>query len=124
MNAQQVLLFGDQADAHVPMIRRLVGRAHTSTNLQSFLQSLIDSLQLEVSKLLPKERESIGCFRDVQHLVPSFLKGLDRFGISILFLYSVVRFEYRVSLGVASLSGRFDSFNSQPNWQLHPPLHP
>lgn len=91
MDAQQVLLFGDQADAPVPMIRRLVGRAHTSTNLQSFLQGSIDSVQLEVSKLLPEERESIGWFRDVQDLVASFSKGLDRFGIVQMVLVFIAR---------------------------------
>ncbi|KAF7503263.1 hypothetical protein GJ744_004054 [Endocarpon pusillum] len=91
MNAQQVLLFGDQADAPVPMIRRLVERAHTSVNLQSFLQRSIDSVQLEVSKLLPQERESVGCFRDVQDLVASFSKGLDRFGIVQMVLVFIAR---------------------------------
>lgn len=91
MNAQQILLFGDQADAPVPMIRRLVERAHTSTNLQSFLQSSIDSVQLEVSKLLPEERESIGSFRDVQDLVVSFSKGIDRFGIVRMVLVFIAR---------------------------------
>lgn len=80
--AQHVFLFGDQADAPLPMIRRVAEKARHSKNLQSFLQSAIDNVQLEVSRLTPAERDTIGPFHSLQGLTNALKEKSDRHGIA------------------------------------------
>lgn len=80
--AQHVLLFGDQADAPVPMIRRIAEKSRHSKNLESFLQSAIDNVQLEVSRLTPAERATIGPFHSLQGLTNALNGNSDRHGIA------------------------------------------
>ncbi|KAH8592115.1 hypothetical protein B0O99DRAFT_689896 [Bisporella sp. PMI_857] len=91
MSAHTILLYGDQADAPIPMIRRVVERARHSQNLQLFLQSAIDTVQLEVIKLSPAERDTIGSFHNVQDLAERFTNGHDRFGIAQMVLVFIAR---------------------------------
>ena len=80
--AHHVFLFGDQADAPLPMIRRVAEKARHSKNLQSFLQSAIDNVQLEVSRLTPAERDTIGPFHSLQGLTNALKEKSDRHGIA------------------------------------------
>nr|A0A455M7S4.1 RecName: Full=Non-reducing polyketide synthase atnG; Short=NR-PKS atnG; AltName: Full=Arthripenoid biosynthesis cluster protein G [Arthrinium sp.]AYO60880.1 NR-PKS AtnG [Arthrinium sp.] len=80
--AQHVFLFGDQADAPMPMVRRVVERSRHSKNLESFLQSAIDNVQLEVARLTPAERDTIGPFHSLEGLADSLKEKSDRHGIA------------------------------------------
>ncbi|KAI8933688.1 hypothetical protein NX059_009407 [Plenodomus lindquistii] len=80
--AQHVLLFGDQADAPLPMIRRIAEKSSHSKNLESFLQSAIDNVQLEVSRLTPAERDTIEPFHSLQGLTNALKRNSDRHGIA------------------------------------------
>ncbi|RYP11137.1 hypothetical protein DL765_007886 [Monosporascus sp. GIB2] len=91
MAAQQVLLFGDQADAPIPMIRRVVEKSRHSKNLESFLQSAIDNVQLEVAKLTPAERDTVGSFHSVQDLTTALTSKTDRYGIAQMVLVFIAR---------------------------------
>ncbi|KAK2801683.1 Type I Iterative PKS [Onygenales sp. PD_10] len=91
MMAQRIILFGDQTDPPVPMIRRLVEKSRHSKNLQSFLRSTVDAVQLELIKLTPTERESVGSFQSVQELAESFSANNDRFGIAQMALVFMAR---------------------------------
>ncbi|KAI9037691.1 uncharacterized protein KD926_000107 [Aspergillus affinis] len=86
MATQRILLFGDQADAPIPMIRRVVEKSKHSKNLKSFLQCAIDHVQVEVGKLTPVERETVGSFQSVQDLTTSLTTKSDRFGIAQMVL--------------------------------------
>ncbi|RYP85130.1 hypothetical protein DL769_001034 [Monosporascus sp. CRB-8-3] len=91
MAAQQILLFGDQADAPIPMIRRLTEPSRQSKNLESFLQSAIDNVQLEVAKLTPAEQDTLGSFHSVQDLTAALENETDRHGIAQMVLIFIAR---------------------------------
>ncbi|KAK8074379.1 Bcpks15 [Apiospora hydei] len=80
--AQQILLFGDQADAPLPMLRRVIERSRHSRNLESFLQLAVDNAQVEVSKLTPAERDTVGSLHSVQGLINALTGNSDRLGIA------------------------------------------
>ncbi|KAM7216845.1 hypothetical protein V8F06_007822 [Rhypophila decipiens] len=89
--ARDILLFGDQADAPVPMIRRVVEKGRQSKNLESFLQGAIDNVQIEVAKLTPAERETVGSFQSVQDLTLPLLNDTDRYGIARMVVVFIAR---------------------------------
>lgn len=91
MAAQRILLFGDQTDTPIPMIRRVLEKSRHSKNLQLFLQSAIDTIQLEVAKLTPAERDSLGSFHSVQDLTERYKTKQDRFGIAQMLLVYIAR---------------------------------
>jgi len=91
MAAQKIFLFGDQADAPIPMIRRVIERSRESKHLQSFLQSAIDTVQLEVLNLTQVERNTVGSFHSVQDLAERYTNKDDRFGIAQMVLVFIAR---------------------------------
>jgi hypothetical protein len=91
MAAQQILLFGDQADAPIPMIRRLQQKSGQSKNLDNFLQSAVDNVQLEVAKLTSAEQDTIGSFQSVQDLTTALVDKTDRHGIAQMVLVFIAR---------------------------------
>lgn len=91
MAAHNILLFGDQADAPIPMIRRIVEKSRYSKNLEYFLQSAVDNVQLEVAKLTPAERETVGSFQSVQDLITALTSKSDRHGIAQMVLVFIAR---------------------------------
>lgn len=91
MAATHILLFGDQADAPIPMIRRVVEKSRQSKNLQSFLRNAIDAVGREVINLTPAEQETIGSLDDIHDLEESFTSKRDRFGIAQMVLIFVAR---------------------------------
>ncbi|KAL1961387.1 hypothetical protein VTO42DRAFT_115 [Malbranchea cinnamomea] len=91
MAAQRIILFGDQTDPPVPMIRRLVEKSRYSKNLQTFFRSAVDAVQLEVIKLTPAERESVGSFQNIQDLAECFTANSDRYGIAQMALVFMAR---------------------------------
>jgi len=91
MAAQIILLFGDQADAPIPILRPVLAKSRHSRNLQTFLQSAIDVVQLEVAKLTTAERETLGSFHSVQDLVECLANKRDRFGIAQMVLVFIAR---------------------------------
>lgn len=91
MSAQIILLFGDQADAPIPMLRPVLAKSRQSENIHNFLQSAIDVIQLEVAKLTSAERESLGSFYSVQDLIECLANKRDRFGIAQMVLVFIAR---------------------------------
>lgn len=91
MAAQQIFLFGDQADAPIPMIRRLAGPARQSKTLETFLQSALDNVQLEVAKLTPAEQNTLGSFHSLPDLVAVLEDKSDRHGIAQMVLVFLAR---------------------------------
>lgn len=91
MAATRIFLFGDQADAPISMIRRVVEKSCQSKNLQSFLRSAMDAVGLEAINLTHTERETIGSCGDIQDLEDSFTSKRDRFGIAQMVLIFVAR---------------------------------
>ena len=91
MAAQKILLFGDQTDTPIPMIRHVIEKSRHSKNLQLFLQSAIDNVQLEVTKLTPAERDTLGSFHSVQDLTECYKNKKDRFGIAQMVLIFIAR---------------------------------
>ncbi|KAI0202479.1 putative polyketide synthase [Astrocystis sublimbata] len=91
MAAEHVFLFGDQADASIPMIRRLLERSRHSKNLETFLHSAIDHVQLEVAKLTPAEQDTLGSFHSVQDLTVALKNKSDRHGIAQMVVIFISR---------------------------------
>lgn len=114
MAATRIFLFGDQVDAPIPMIRRVVEKSRGSKNLQSFLQRAVDAVGIEATNFTSAERETLGSFNTIQDLEESFISKRDRFGIAQLILVFIARIGELILYVLGSLAFFSASYLSSP----------